>query len=273
MLRFVLVILALALAPAAAAGPLTVAAPRGAFADLVTFLARAFEAQSGTPVSVVPVAGPELLQAARGRGAAAVLLPRRISPEAGAAEGGAQLPVFTSEVVLVGSRADRARVRGLQDMRKAARWIAGARALYVASSPQLGVRALEQSIWADVGVNVRARPTWYDEAEGDEAAVADKAAGLGAYVLIERATWAGMRDRRGLEVIAAGDPALQTTWVSVLIDPEAPEARAWQAWLASPAGRDAIGAVRLDGVAPLSPADFQPKVQPSDTPARPPGQG
>jgi hypothetical protein len=44
-----------------------------------------------------------------------------------------------------------------------------------------------------------------------------------------------MRDRRGLEVIAFGDPVLVTEWSSVLLAAAEPKARAWHDWLASEA--------------------------------------
>ena len=73
------------------------------------------------------------------------------------------------------------------------------------SSPSLGLRALEVSLWDSVGVDVRTRLTWYVEASGDEKDVLNRARQLGAYVLVERATFAAayaVRARPGAPVSA-----------------------------------------------------------------------
>jgi tungstate transport system substrate-binding protein len=235
------------------ARPITVATPAGMTAELIGVLVRRFQEQSGQEVRLLPLAMNVLARTARDGGADVLLVPNRIDLETGARPI-ERAVVFVSDAVLVGSRADRARVRSLRDVRTAFRWIAGARALTVSSSPQLGLRDLELRLWEDVGVNVRGRPTWYEQADGDDLSIATQAAASGSYALVERATWAGMRDRRGLEVIAAGDPVLVTQWSSVLLATAEPKARAWHDWLASEAGRRAIREVEVRGVAPFKPA-------------------
>jgi tungstate transport system substrate-binding protein len=232
------------------ARPITVATPAGVTAELISALVRHFEEQSGQEVRLSPLAADELARTARDGGADALLIPSRIElgTEVKPVE---RATVFVSDVVLVGSRADRARVRGSRDIRTALRWIAGARALTVSSSPELGLRDLELRLWEEVGVNVRGRPTWYEQADGDDLAIAAQAAASGSYALVEQATWAGMRDRRGLEVIAAGDPVLVTQWSSVLLAIAEPKAWAWHDWLASEAGRRAIRDAEVNGVAPF----------------------
>jgi ABC-type tungstate transport system permease subunit len=235
------------------ARPITVATPAGVTAELISMLVRRFQEQSGQEVRLSPLTMTELARTAQAGGADAFLVPSRIDLGTGARPV-ERAAVFVSDAVLVGSRADRARVRGSRDIRTAFRWIAGARALTVSSSPQLGLRDLELRLWEEVGVNVRVRSTWYEQADGDDFAILTHAAGSGSYALVERATWAGMRDRRGLEVIAAGDPVLITEWRSVLLATAEPKARAWHDWLASEAGRSAIREVEVSGVAPFKPA-------------------
>lgn len=247
-----------ALAPAALAElsrPITVATPAGAAAELATLLARRFQGQTGQGVSVVPQPTPDLVRAAREgeSGVDALLIPDRIVPGLPASPE-TRAPIFTSDAVLVGSRTDKARVRQQRDIRTALRWIASARALTTASSPQLGLRDLELSLWDAIGVDVRSRTTWYEPGEGDENAAFARAAASGFYALIERMTWAAQRDRRGLELITAGDPVLVTSWSSLLMSAAGPSARAWHDWLTSEAGRSAIREVEINGVAPLAPA-------------------
>ena len=150
----------------------TVGAPAGMLVQLVQDLGRTFQAQTGIAVRAVATGKGA---AAASDGVDALLRPSRMGPE-----GPEEEAVFFGEGVLVGSRADRARLRGLRDIKKAFRWIAGARAIYVSSSPSLGLRDVELKLWDDVGINVRVRSTWYIEVSGDEAAVFRQAAQWGA---------------------------------------------------------------------------------------------
>jgi tungstate transport system substrate-binding protein len=147
-----------------------------------------------------------------------------------------------------------ARVRGLKDIRKALRWIASARGAYMSSSPALGTRELELTLWQSIGVNVQTRSTWYLEGRGDEASVLRQAGSMGAYVLVERMTWAAQENRRGLEVLVEGDPALRTDYVSYLVRETSQDARAWFEWLSSETARTVIASFSLNGMKVLTPA-------------------
>jgi tungstate transport system substrate-binding protein len=222
----------------------SVGAPPGALTRLVQHLSPLFTAETGIAVRPVALAGQTDSTAAD-----VLLAPRRA-----AEDGEGQRVVFYGEAVLVGSRADRARVRGLKDIKTAFQWIAGARALYVSSSPALGLRDLELKLWEEIGVNVKGGANWYNPVNGDEDAVFSKAAQYGAYALVQRATWAAQDDRRGLEIVAEGDPALRTAYVSRLLRSTSPEARAWHDWLASEQGEAAISGWRLSGLQIFTPA-------------------
>jgi tungstate transport system substrate-binding protein len=249
-----LTLAAAAAAPAEASRPITVATPAGAAAELAALLAQRFQAQTGHDVKVLPQPTPDLPRVAEeGRGGVdALLVPDRIEPGL-PTRPNARAPVFTSDAVLVGSRTDKARVRGQRDIRTALRWIANARALTTASSPQLGLRGLELSLWDAIDVDVRSRTTWYEPGEDDENGTFARAAASGSYVLVERMTWAAQRDRRGLQLITAGDPVLVTSWSSLLLSAAGQSARAWHDWLTSEAGRRAIREVEINGIAPLTP--------------------
>jgi tungstate transport system substrate-binding protein len=218
-----------------------------------------FQAQSGLAVRPAAV-DPKDLASVPGR-VDALLIPDRLEPTVLA--GFDRRPVLISDVVLIGPRGDRTRVRGMRDIKQALRWIAGDKASFLASSEALGTRSLELALWDSIGVDVRAQPRWYAEAPGDEFAVADRAALLGAYVLVERVTWAGMRDRRGLEVLVSGDPALRTRWSSVLVRPGSATAAAWHDWLVSQTGQAAIAGFRLKGVPVFMPLSSTPVPSPS----------
>jgi tungstate transport system substrate-binding protein len=220
-----------------------VGSPPGYLAQFLKALAPGFEASTGIAVRIVTLSGDS------GVPTDATLVPARLAPRTQAEP----QVVFKGDAVLVGSRADRARIRGLRDMKAAFRWIASSRAFYVASSSALGLREIELELWSAAGVNVRAPLTWYEEVEGDEPAVLRRASRTGAYTLVHRATWLTEDDRGGLEIIAAGDPALHVPYVSALQSASS-EAMEWHAWLQSEKGAAAIAAWRVNGVQVFTPA-------------------
>ena len=241
---------------------LKVGVATAATAALVGFLAPAFHAATAARVE------PELLPADLTglERAAALLLPERVARHSQWG-GAAQHPVFSTDIVLVGFRTERARVRGGQDIRAAFRAIANTRGTFVSSSSELGIRDLEVGLWADVGVDVKTRLTWYETSTGSDAAALRQARALGAYVLIERGTFLDLTDPRGLEVLISGDPLLETTYSSVLTDAASQPARLWHEWLSSSPARSLVRDFRYRGVSLFRPtaADAEP-----DTSARHP---
>ena len=79
------------------------------------------------------------------------------------------------------------------------------------------------------------------------------AAAMDAYTLTDRATWANFRNRRNLEIMAEGDPALFNPYSSILVNPakwphvKTADARVWHEWLTTPPGRAAISSYRIGG--------------------------
>jgi tungstate transport system substrate-binding protein len=228
-----------------------VGVPAGPLMQLVQTLAPGFQAQTGIAVTATELNPTAPLSAAR---ADAALVPGRFAERLQPTGQAPSRIIFFSDAILVGSRVEIARVRGLKDIRTALRWIASARGTYVSSSPALGTRELELSLWESIGVNVQARSTWYLEGRGDEASVLRQAGSMGAYVLIERMTWAAQDNRRGLEVLVQGDPALRTTYTSALITGASEEATAWHEWLSSEQAQAIIAGFSLGGVRVFTPA-------------------
>jgi len=228
-----------------------VGVPAGPLVQLVQAMAPVFRAQTGIVVTATEL-NPTAPQAFASADAA--LLPSRLAERLQPADQAPSRVIFFSDAILVGSRAEMARVRGLKDIRKALRWIASARGTYMSSSSALGTRELELSLWESIGVNVQTRTTWYLEGRGDEASVLRQAGSMGAYVLVERMTWAAQENRRGLEVLVEGDPALRTSYTSSLIKGASEEANAWHDWLSSEQAQGVIGGFSLGGVRVFTPA-------------------
>ena len=228
-----------------------VGVPAGPLVQLVQAMAPVFQAQTGIAVTATELNSTATLSSA---GVDATLLPSRLTERLQPTGQASSRMIFFSDAILAGSRAEMARVRGLKDIKKALRWIASARGTYMSSSAALGTRELELSLWESIGVNVQTRSTWYLEGRGDEASVLRQAGSMGAYVLIERMTWAAQENRRGLEVLVEGDPALRTSYTSSLVKGASEEAIAWHDWLSSEQAQAVIGSFSLGGVRVFTPA-------------------
>ncbi len=251
--RTILILMAalLCLGPAAAQErTVTVGVPAGPLVQLVQSLGAAFRAETGIAVAAAEVKPDGSPSTA---GIDAVLLPLRVLERL--PQG--YLPprtVFRGDVILVGSRAEMARVRGLKDIKTALRWIASARGMYLSSSPSLGTRDLELALWHDIGVNVQTRLTWYSESRGDETDVLRQAGNLGAYLLVERMTWAAQANQQGLQELVVGDPILRTDYVSSPTRDAREQAIVWHDWLSSNAAQAVIADFSLGGVRIFTPA-------------------
>jgi tungstate transport system substrate-binding protein len=228
-----------------------VGVPAGPLVQLVQAMAPVFQAQTGIAVTATELNSTATLSSA---GVDATLLPSRLTERLQPTGQASSRMIFFSDAILAGSRAEMARVRGLKDIKKALRWIASARGTYMSSSAALGTRELELSLWESIGVNVQTRSTWYLEGRGDEASVLRQAGSMGAYVLIERMTWAAQENRRGLEVLVQGDSALRTEYASYLVEGAREEATAWHEWLASDQAQAVIADFSLGGVRVFTPA-------------------
>jgi tungstate transport system substrate-binding protein len=227
-----------------------VGVPAGPLVQLVQTLAPVFQAQTRIAVTATELNPTAPLSSAN---ADAALVPSRLAERTQPTGQAPSRIIFFSDTILVGSRAEMARVRGLKDIKKALRWIASARGTYMSSSPALGTREMELSLWESIGVNVQTRSTWYLEGRGDEASVLRQAGSMGAYVLIERMTWASQENRRGLEVLVEGDPALRTSYTSSLVKGASEEATAWHDWLSSEQAHAIVAGFSLGGVRVFTP--------------------
>jgi tungstate transport system substrate-binding protein len=171
-----------------------------------------------------------------------------------------------NDFVLVGPKADPARVRGLKDAKEALKRIAAAHAGFASRGDDSGTNRLELRFWkaADIDVNT-AGGGWYRELGSGMGSTLNTSAGLDAYTLSDRATWANFSNRRSLEILVEGDPALFNPYGSILVNPQkfpgvkADDARRWHEWLTSAAGRAAISSYKIKGEQLFFPSGDMPR--------------
>jgi tungstate transport system substrate-binding protein len=121
-------------------------------------------------------------------------------------------------------------------------------------------------LWKAANIDVKtAGPGWYRELGSGMGPTLNTSAGLDAYTLTDRATWANFSNRKSLESLVEGDPALFNRYGSILVNPQklpnvkAADARRWHEWLTSAAGRAAIASYKIKGEQLFFPSGDTPR--------------
>ncbi len=223
---------------------------------LFAYLIPLFKKDSGIDVRVIAVGtGQALAIGARGD-ADALLVHDRQGEDKFVADGNGidRRDVMYNDFVLVGPKSDPAKIRGEKDATEALRKIAAAKAPFASRGDDSGTHRLELRLWKAAGVDVSpAKAVWRRETGSGMGPTLNLAAGIDAYVLADRATWASFKNRQNLEILSEGDPGLLNRYGSILVNParfphvKAEAARRWHEWLTSEAGRRAIADFKVNG--------------------------
>lgn len=212
-----------------------------------------FTAASGIDVKVVAQGTGQALNTAA-RGDADLVLVHDPEAEAkfiAAGHGINRREIAWNDFVLVGPRADPARIAGLTDAVAALKAVAAAGAPFVSRGDNSGTHALERRLWQAAGIAPAG--DWYRDIGGGMGAALNAAAAMEAVTLTDRGTWLAFNNRRDLVVQVQGDGRLINRYAVIELDParhpavKAGAARALADWLAGPDGQAAIGAYRVGG--------------------------
>jgi tungstate transport system substrate-binding protein len=212
-----------------------------------------FKAERGIDVHVVAVGSGQALAIGERGDADAVLVHDRPGEDKFVVEGYGidRRDVMYDDFVIVGPKSDPAAIRGLKDAHEAFRRIAAKVALFASRGDDSGTNRMELRLWNSAGLAPDAHSTWYRDLRQGMGATLDIAAGLKAYTLTDRATWANFKNRQDLEILTEGDPALFNPYGSILVNPakwphvKVADARIWHEWLTTKPGLDAITSYRI----------------------------
>lgn len=225
-----------------------------------------FREDTGIDVRVVAVGtGQALAIGARGD-ADALLVHDRAGEDKFVADGHGidRRDVMHNDFVIAGPASDPAGIKGVKDAREAFRRIAAAKAPFASRGDDSGTHRMELRLWKAAAVDPRSDPN-YRELGSGMGPTLNTAAGLDAYVLADRATWASFQNRQNLVLLVAGDPALFNPYGSILVNPakgphiKAAEARIWHEWLTSGRGRAAIAGFKVQGEQLFFPSAAAPR--------------
>jgi len=214
-----------------------------------------FKAATGLNVHVVAVGTGQALAIGERGDADALLVHDRIGEDKFVAEGYGidRRDVMYDDFVIVGPSADPAHIRGLKDARTAVAQIAAAKAPFASRGDDSGTNRMELRLWKSAGIPPDPHSGWYRDLGQGMGPTLNIAAGMNAYTLTDRATWANFKNRQGLEILTEGDPDLFNPYGSILVNPakwpqvKFGDAKMWHEWLTSKPGLDAITSYKING--------------------------
>ncbi|MEL6225769.1 MAG: substrate-binding domain-containing protein [Pseudomonadota bacterium] len=159
-----------------------------------------------------------------------------------------------NDFVIVGPAQDPAGIGGGQDAKVALAKIAASKALFASRGDDSGTHKAERRLWAKTDVDpTAASGTWYRETGSGMGATLNVGVGMGAYVLVDRATWLAFGNKSDFKVLVEGDPALFNQYgVVAVAQAKCPNVNAAAAqkvidWLLSPTGQGAIRDYKING--------------------------
>ena len=223
---------------------------------LFSHLLPAFEKDTGIKVRVVALGTGQALDLARRGDADVVFVHDQPAEEKFVAEGFgvSRRPVMYNDFVLVGPKADPAKVAGGKDILEAMRKVAAAQAPFVSRGDRSGTHAAELRYWKDAGVDLDAKKgAWYKDTGSGMGPTLNTASSMNGYVLTDRGTWLSFRNRGDLTILVEGDKRLFNQYGVMLVNPaKHPHVKkdlgqAFIDWVTGPKGQAAIASYRIGG--------------------------
>jgi tungstate transport system substrate-binding protein len=258
--RFILVAILAALAglPAVAQEKSIVVASTTSTQDSGLFghILPLFKAKTGIDVRVIAQGTGQALETARRGDADVVFVHARAQEEKFVADGFGvkRFEVMYNDFVLIGPKADAAKIRGTKDVVAALKAIDAAKSPFVSRGDKSGTHAAELALWKAASLDpAAAKPSWYREIGQGMGAALNTAGAMGAYVLSDRGTWISFKNKGDLEISVEDDPRLFNQYGVMLVNPEKHPTvkrelgQAFVDWVVSPEGQDAIRSYKIDG--------------------------
>jgi tungstate transport system substrate-binding protein len=212
-----------------------------------------FESASGLKVQVISVGTGKAMKLGENGDVDVLLVHSRPDEDKFVAQGFGvnRQDVMYNDFILVGPRADPARIAGGRDVLAAFRRIFDAKAVFVSRGDDSGTDKMEKTYWGELGRRPEGRQ--YLSAGQGMGEVLTMAANLDAYTLSDRATYGAYRARIGLDILVEGDRKLFNPYGVIAVNPSRYKdvnfrgATQFIDWITGAEGRAAIADFRVNG--------------------------
>ncbi len=215
-----------------------------------------FKAKTGIDVKVVAQGTGQALDTGRRGDADVVFVHAKAQEEKFVADGfGVQrFEVMYNDFVLIGPKADPAKIKGGKDILAALKAIDAAGSPFVSRGDKSGTHAAELALWKATTLDpATVKPAWYREIGQGMGAALNTSAAMSAYVLADRGTWISFKNKDALEVAVEGDTKLFNQYGIMLVNPakhptvKKDLGQSFVDWILSAEGQNAIRSYRIDG--------------------------
>jgi len=236
---------------------------------LFGFLLPAFEKKTGIQVRVVALGTGQALDLARRGDADVVFVHAKSAEEKFLAEGQGvkRYPVMYNDFVLIGPKSDPAQIAGGKDINEALKKIQAAQASFVSRGDRSGTHMAELALWKDAGVEIdKSKGRWYRDVGQGMGPALNTASSMNAYILADRGTWLGFKNRGDLAILVEGDKRLFNQYGVMLVNPDKHPTvkkdfgQTFIDWLVSPEGQKMIADYKVGGEQLFFPNAGQPGV-------------
>jgi tungstate transport system substrate-binding protein len=215
-----------------------------------------FKKATGIDVKVVALGTGQALDMARRGDADVLFVHDKQAEEKFVADGFGlkRFPVMYNDFVLIGPKADPAKISGLNIV-GALKNIRGTSAHFISRGDKSGTHAAELRYWAqaDLFKLPDQKGRGYLECGCGMGQALNMASGSGAYVLSDRGTWLNFKNRGDLVVLVEGDQRLFNQYGVMAVNPakhphvKAQDAQRFVDWIISPAGQASIATYKIGG--------------------------
>jgi len=215
-----------------------------------------FQKKTGIQVRVVALGTGQALDLARRGDADVVFVHARAAEEKFLAEGHGvrRFDVMYNDFVLIGPRADPAKVSGGRDILDALKKIKAASAPFVSRGDRSGTHIAELDLWKLAGIDIATeKGPWYRDTGQGMGPALNTTAAMNAYILADRGTWISFKNRGELAIAVEGDKRLFNQYGVMLVNPaKHPNVKkdlgqAFVDWVISPEGQKTIAEYRIGG--------------------------
>ena len=214
-----------------------------------------FQQKTGIQVRVVALGTGQALDMGRRGDADVVFVHAKPLEEKFVAEGYGvrRFEVMYNDFVLVGPKADPAKVAGSKDIVAAFQKVKAASAPFVSRGDKSGTHFAEVELWKLAGIDAAKEKGWYRETGSGMGPTLNTASAMNAYALTDRGTWLSFKNRGDLAIIVEGDQKLFNQYGVILVNPaKHPHVKkdlgqAFVDWVISPEGQKAIAGYRIGG--------------------------
>ena len=214
-----------------------------------------FTNKTGIAVKVVAVGTGQALDIGRRGDADVVFVHDKAAEELFVSQGFSdkRQEVMFNDFILLGPKADPAKIAGGKDIQVALKKIADSKSAFVSRGDKSGTHAAELRYWKGAGVEVNANLPWYKETGSGMGPALNTASGMNAYILADRGTWLSFKNRGDLAILVQGDPKLFNQYGVMLVSSEKfpnvkkADGQAFINWLISKEGQDTIASYKVGG--------------------------